>query len=318
MELIGIDVRQVERVARLISKNKEMFVKYIDVYDERFFPPKESDQETVVRYLMVMVSMDHRLSRPGKPYEVCLPDGCYHGADLLYRLGRMKLDREPLFFEPRRLANVSAEDVKGWLCVGEVCPPDPELRAALLRDLGQKLEKLYGGSAVELLRRSNGRMRGSPWQPGLVDNLKSFMAYSDPLEKKSILLAKFLEARGLFSPVDDIGIPVDNHLTRIALRLGLVVVSGALWKKIREGQEFTSDEDLLLRLTVKMALERLAKDAGLSHRELDDTLWRHGRETCLRGRQPLCDKCALRKACKAAANSSFMVDEHVFYNTWYY
>ena len=72
-------------MANILRKNLDQLEK-IDVFDQRFFPPKEMDREKVGMYFLVMVAIDHRLSRPGKPYEACIEDGCYHGADLLLSL----------------------------------------------------------------------------------------------------------------------------------------------------------------------------------------------------------------------------------------
>ncbi|WP_440059124.1 iron-sulfur cluster loop [Thermogladius sp. 4427co] len=316
MEVTGLDERTIERIGRILVKH---FVKMgkLDVFDERFYPSRNAPPETVTRYFMVMVAMDHRLSRPGRPYEACLEDGCYHGADLLYRLGKLKLEEDPDFYSPERLSNISVDEVVKWLSVGEASPPDPEVRAFLLRDLGFKLLKLYNGSVLELLNKSNNRVRGDLEKPGLVENLRVFRAFEDPVEKKAMLLAKFLKARGLFNPVDDLDVAVDNHLTRQAIRLGMVMVSGDLWNRIRAGREINPDEDICIRLLVKKAYRLLASYSGLKPEVVDDIFWLHGRTICLRD-SPKCDECVFRQVCLARRNKSFMVNEPVFYNTWYY
>jgi hypothetical protein len=318
LEVIGIDTRVAERVARIIHKFKDRLEK-IDVFDKRFYPPKNEPREDVLRYFIVMVAMDHRLSRPGKPYEACIPgDDCYHGADLLYRLGMIKYMEDPGFFSPEKLARIRINDVLEWLSIGEAKPPDPEIRAYLLRDLGVKLLKLYDGRVSNLIDSSNNRIFGEKDKPGLVDNLRVFRAYEDPVAKKSLLLAKFLRARGLFNPVDDLEPIIDNHLSRIAYRLGLVMVSGELWDKIRKGVEVTGEEDVLLRLSIRRAYRIIAEKSGVDPGVIDDYFWLFGRKICLRDEKPLCDKCIFNKVCLARRNSSFMVKEHTYYNTWYY
>ena len=142
----------------------------------------------------------------------------------------------------------------------------------------------------------------------------------DPVEKKPMLLAKFLIARGVFKPVDpwNLDVPVDNHLTRIALRTGLVRVEGLLWEKIKGGREFTSEEDVLLRLVVRRAYRVVARNAGIDPGVIDDVLWIHGRKVCLRDSEPLCSKCVFKSFCLAYQNPEYMVPEHYYYNTWYY
>ena len=317
MEVVGVDTVIVSRVARVL-KDRAHEIPGIDVFDEKFYPARGDEVEAVVRYFLVMVALDHRLSRPGRPYYACLEDGCYSGADLLYRLGAKKYHEDPSFFDPNRLTEIAVEEVTSAFKVGELTLPDPEVRALLLRDLGAKLVKLYDSSAVKLLLRSGNRLRGDLAKPGLVDNLRVFRAYEDPVEKKAMLLAKFLFKRGVFTPLDEIDVAVDNHLTRIAYRLGLVMVSGPLWDKIKRGVGVSYEDDLLLRLTVRRAYRQLAEKSGLKPIALDDYFWLMGRTLCLRDEKPLCDKCLFKGFCMARKNPAFMVAEHVYYNTWYY
>jgi hypothetical protein len=317
LELVGVDMAVVERVARVLRRGEHRLEK-LDVYDKRFYPPPSEEPEPTARYFLVMVAMDHRLSRPGRPYEACLEDGCYKGSDLLYRLGMAMYGENPEFFAPERLAEITVEDVKKWLSLGSAAPPDPEVRALLLRDLGVKLTKFYNSSVLRLIELSNNRVHGSIEAPGLAENLRVFRAYEDPVEKKTMLLAKFLVARGLFNPTDDLDVAVDNHLSRIAYRLGLVVVSGPLWSKIREGVEVTAEEDILLRLAVRRAYRYVAARSGLKPATIDDFFWIMGRKLCTRDTPPDCEKCLFKGYCRARKNSAFMVSEHVYYNTWYY
>ncbi|BES81781.1 hypothetical protein [Pyrodictium abyssi] len=299
--------------------------------DPRYYPDPGSDPETVARYFLVMVAMDHRLSRPGRPYEAVVEGERFHGADLLYRLGRLMLDRDPGFFSPERLARVTAEDVKRWLCRGGVCPPDPGARAALLRDLGSRLQSLYGGSASRLLEEARGMLHTwDPAAPGLVERLRVFEAYSDPVEKKPMLLAKFLERRGLLEIRDPWNkrVPVDNHLTRIALRLGLVELEPSLQRKVEEQTETTPWEDLLIRTAVREAWHLVASRAGVDEFILDDLLWTMGRKLCIHDR-PRCTGCQghwmcsqggciLRSVCPVGLGLRRPVEEHRFLNTWWY
>ncbi len=317
MSMIGVDYRVVDRVSRILSKKGFGELPVLDVFDERYYPGRGVERELVLRYFIVMVAMDHRLSRPGRPYEGYVDGEFYHGADLLYRLGKKMFDEDPGFYSPENLSRIGVDDVKRWLSIDGVEPPDLVVRVYLLRDLGYKLVKLYSGSVSNLLDKAGDRLRGSIVEPGLNDLLKVFHAYSDPVEKKSMLLAKFLIARGLFNPVDRLDLAIDNHLTRIAIRLGLVMISGDLWRKIREGVEASYDEDLLIRLVVRKAYHMVVEKTGIDPRVLDDYLWIMGRETCLRDK-PLCEKCLFKNICLAYRNNVFMVNEHRYYNTWFY
>lgn len=314
MSVIGIDLMVADRIARVFKGIEKEG--YLDVFDQRFYPPAGDPPEDVFNYFLAMVAIDHRTSSPGKPYSAEVGGEVYRGSDLLYRLGRMKYEEDPSFFSPRKLAGIKIDEVKSWLAIGDIEPRDLEGRAMLLRDLGEKLLKLYGSSSLLLLEISGGRMRGSLGSPGLSDLLRPIRAYEDPVEKKANLLAKFLSRRGLFSP-PDAGIPVDNHLVRIAYRVGLVMVSGELWNKIKEGGGVTREEDVLARLVVKEAYEYAARKSGRDPFSVDDFLWVHGRTICRRDDAPLCERCYFKGFCKARRNPAFMVREHYF-DTWYY
>ncbi len=317
MEVLGIDTRQVERAARILKRRKPSLEK-LDLYDPMFYPETNKPRENVLRFFLVTVALDHRLSRPGKSYRECIDNVCLRGADLLYYLAKKKYVEDPEFYSPERLAEITVRDVDEWLSIGEARVPDPENRAYLLRDLGWKLTKLYGSSVEKLLEESNNRLWGTLAEPGLIDNLRVFRAYEDPVEKKPLLLAKFLIARNLYNPVDKLDVAVDNHLSRIAYRLGLVVVSGKLWDKIRKGVEVSRMEDVMLRLTVRRAYRLLSEKSGVEPGLLDDYFWIHGRKTCLRDEEPRCSGCIFRHICLANRNKAFMVREHNYYNTWYY
>ncbi|MEM4654130.1 MAG: iron-sulfur cluster loop [Thermosphaera sp.] len=317
MELLGIDTSVLEKVARILSRNRSELQR-MNIYDNRFYPGSNEDLENILRYFLVMVAMDHRLSRPGRVYYACLEDGCYKGADLLYRLGKKKFDESPDFYNPEKLSQIRLEEVEKWLSVGEARPVDLELRTFLLKDLGLKVLKIFEGSVSSIINSVNNRLHGDGVNPGLVELLKLFTAYQDPVEKKSMLLAKFLFMRDIFKPVDKPYIPVDNHLTRIALRTGLVVLSGRLWNKIVNKIEASPEEDVMIRLVVREAYSYLSEKSGVSTWELDDHFWNHGRNICLRDEKPLCEKCMFKGVCRARRNNAFMVVEHLYFNTWFY
>ncbi|MCD6301351.1 MAG: iron-sulfur cluster loop [Staphylothermus sp.] len=317
MEVIGIDVRVIERIARIMDKLSNKLME-LDVYDKRFYPPSSDPAENVLRYFLVMVAIDHRLSRPGKKYYACINNECYSGADLLYRLGMIKYEEEPEFFSPSRLSTLTVDEVKSWLSIGGAEPPDLLIRTYLLRDIGIKLLKLYNGRVTNIIKQSNERLHGTIEKPGLFDHLRVFRAYEDPVEKKPILLAKFLIARQLFKPKDFLDVPVDNHLTRIAYRLGLVMVSGRLWDKIRGCVEVSREEDILLRMIIRRAYRMLAEKSRLDPGKIDDHFWLMGKKICLRDEPPRCNECLFKQVCLARKNNNFMVSEHKYYNTWYY
>ena len=186
--------------------------------------------------------------------------GPFEGSELMWMLGLDAAAREEGLFTARRLQYVSAGDVAEWFRADSEPIGDPERRAALWRDLARGLLASYGGSALELLDRSEGRLGG---ERGLVGLLGEFSAYSDPLAKKAFLFAKIAERRGWFEPSDPEAweVSADNVLMRLALRSGLVP-EGPLAE---------------VRASTRAAFKELASAARMAPPVLDDMLWELGR-----------------------------------------
>lgn len=292
-----------------------------DFTNPEYYPPKNAELEDVLRYFIFMVAIDHRTSR-NKPYEAYVDSRLYHGADLLYKLGSKKFAEDPSFFSPERMARIDGDEVREWLCIkgiNEVSIWDPEVRAELLRDLGKGLIKWFEGSVTKLVSDSGGYLKSRP--QGIIYLMKRFKAYSDPVEKKAYLFVKFVERRGLVNIVDawNKEVPVDNHLTRIALRLGLVVPEEDLFKKIKKRETFTWFEDVILRLSVRSAYKILSRTAYLDPFILDDFLWYFGRKVCTR-EKPACvisGECPFMKVCPSRGSPEEIV-EHYYVDTYYY
>ena len=317
--MLKIDYMQCEKFARVIRNVK---IKPDPFTNPEYFPPSNEPVENVVNYFFFMVAIDHRTSLPGKPFEGYIDGKFYHGSDLLYRLGMIMYEENPDFFSPENMSKITADDIRRWLTVDEpkrITIHDPEIRAFLLRDAGTKLLKLYDGSILNLLRASKGYLYLKP-NGGFIERLKIFRAYEDPVEKKPFLLTKFLERRGVLKVMDseNMHVPVDNHLVRIALRTGIVdeiekVKELFMWKR-----EATYEEDIIIRLIIRQAWKIISKLSEVNPSILDDFLWMFGRKTCLR-EKPMCEICPLKNACKAFIDTKRrQLYEHLYYNTWYY
>lgn len=312
-------IKELTPVVKKLSVVPEAFI------NPDYYPSTKDNVENIIRYFIFMVAIDHRTSFRGKHYEEYVNGKFYHGADLLYKLGKMKYDEDPDFFSPKSMANITLKHVAEWLSYGNARLWDIEVRTMLLRDLGVKLLKLYNGETIKLLEESNCLIRSI--KGGLVDRLKVFRAYEDPVEKKAFLLTKFLERRKIFSPKDvkNLEMPVDNHLTRIAFRIGLVTLGKELLNNILSKNPVSYEEDIIVRLTVRKAYKVLTKQANISPLHLDDILWTLGRKYCIKP-LPCCityesfnDTCPFKENCDAYKNpSKAKLIEHNYLETWYY
>jgi len=308
--------------------------------DELYYPSLDCDDELVADYFFFMVAIDHRTGIGDMPFNGRIHGREFRGANLLWRLGKLKFNSDPEIFLPHNMKNISTHDILEWFRVDFPLPKwvwDPDVRAFLLRDAATKLIKHYNGSVLNLIEESKGYLYHNG--KGLIERLKIFRAYEDPVEKKAFLLVKFLERRGLFEVKDEdnLNVAVDNHLTRIALRLGIVHVDDETLNKISEGKSFTSTEDYALRIRVRETYKLVSAFSKVRATVLDDFLWLFGKYCCRRD-APVCvtgcnridcpvmdligncyGNCPLYSICKGRFDPKLqMLPEHNFTETWYY
>lgn len=293
-----IDVDRVEAVASVVMR---LGLRRDSYDDDRFYPPRDAPTEGQLAYFTAMVAIDHRTSTPWQPFEGYIDGQFYHGAEALYRLGRKAFDKG--LFEAERLASLTLEEAAQLLSIEGRPVWDLHVRLYLLRDLGAKAAEV-GGFARWLSVKTITELRR---------RLAKARAYEDPVGKKALLLAKFLDGRGLlkFEDIEEAAdVPVDNHVSRIAYRLGIVEL------EVDHGGELSRDEDVEVREVVKAAWRIVSKFAGVNPFALDDLLWPLGRATCVRER-PRCGTCPFREVCRARQENRFPT-EHPHVTTWYY
>jgi hypothetical protein len=313
--------------------------------DSRYFPSSSDAPEHVARFFFFTTSIDHRTSPPGQSFEGFIEGEHFQGSDLLWHLSLHKYQADSGFFDPVHMATLTEAEVREWLTVQrpvQVTIRNPSERADLLRDCGQNLLEKYEGSVLNLLERASHRLVRSVDRahPGLLSLLAHFKAYEDPATKKAFLLLKFLLRRGLWTvdDIDQIRIPVDNHLSRIAFRTGIVDVSTDLATKLRQAVPIEVATDIALRRIVADAYGRVAQCARRSVLELDDFLWHFGRQCCTADLPPVCvrgcsaacyaatkllrsscaSECPLHLSCKAYKDVPRRQLREPKLETWYY
>ncbi len=298
----------IDRIATVARTLSSLNLSRADVFDTRFFPPRNADMESVYNYFLAMVAIDHRTHLGNYVFSKNIGNETFTGSDLLWRLGMEVFNRDRSFFSPTRLSKLDPITVRDWL-VGDYGPVwDYGVRAYLLRDVGMKVVRHYG-TTLRLFDVSE--------TDELIDRLSSMIAYEDPVRKKAYLLIKFLASRGLLRvKAYDIKLPIDNHLTRIAYRLGIVRLEDWVLDLIKQGVHVDKDLDARLRLIVRDAWDAVVRIGKLDPIALDDYLWRLGRTICIVDK-PRCDQCPLKNACQAYSRGSF-INEHVHYLTYYY
>jgi len=286
----------------------DLDLSYNHYYDPRFYPPSNTDKEIQLGYFIAMVAIDHRTSNLLGRFEGTIDGEIFHGADLLYRLGMKKFEKNPEFFVAEKLANVREKDILDLISWKGKLVWDYHVRTFLLRDIGTKTLEYFDGRFTKLLNVSTITQ--------LIDRLAHFRAYEDPVQKKIFLLAKFLYGRGLvlFKDRENFEVAVDNHLSRIAIRIGIVELSD--YSVIDKQIELTRDEDISIRMTIREAWKEVSKESGYSPFILDDYLWKFGRSICIWS-SPKCEKCPFTRIC-LAHNKKHFWNEHRHILTWYY
>jgi hypothetical protein len=320
-----------EMCSSFASAVKGLKFKVDEFSDPLLFPPENASLEEVANFFFFIVAIDHRTRFK---FEGVIEGRELHGSELLYALARRKSD----YFTAEKMQRISKREVASWLSIRGSSIFDPEVRAMLLRDSAIKLLKYFNGSALELIKAADGYLMREDGK-GLLQLLAKFKAYSDPLSKKSFLLVKFLERRKLFEvkDVENLHIPVDNVLARIALRSGVIeVVDKKLEMKLKKYLPATRSDDLDVRTLAQRAYDIIASESELKITLLDDILWTLGRACCTR-ESPVCFNCRFESCrasnllgieckyncifsagCRGAEDSNYKAYLEPNFKTWYY
>lgn len=242
---------RVEALRRVAARVREL----MDGYE----PPSFEEVPTPDAALF-LTAIDH-----GTGYErahFVEGEGPYEGSALLWALGLAFERRRPGLLSAATLAGIGEREVATIFTTGGETVSRPGERARLWRDAAELLDEDYRGSAAELIASSEGTLGGPS---GLLARLAAIEAFSDPLQKKSFLVAKIWERRGWLAVADPERWEVcaDNVLMRLALRSGLVAPA----------------EDVeTVRAATREAFREVAEAAEIPPPLLDDLLWERGRD----------------------------------------
>jgi hypothetical protein len=242
--------RRGERVATVAAHVRELVAGY---------DPPTFDHVPTPDAALFLCAIDHRTGYRSE--HLIEGEGPFGGSVLLWELACREERRHPGTLSTRGLVSIDEQGVAELFRIGGETVAGADQRARLWRDLAEGVERDYAGAATELIRASRERLAG---KGGLLERLARFEAYSDPLQKKSLLFAKIAERRGWLEVADPESWQVcaDNVLMRLALRSGLVEPG--------DGEE--------VRAATREAWKRVAAETGIPPPILDDLLWELGRE----------------------------------------
>jgi len=232
------------------------------------------------------------------------------GGDYLLAACRRRFDSDQDFFTANRMKSIREDELRALL--SDDGNPDHSTidrvgeRVDLLQDCARVLLKRFDGGIMMIYNVSEGCLIRRDGK-GLLNLLKNFRAYSDPVEKKSFLLLLYLNESGIWNirDLENLKIAVDYHVMRIALRAGIVnLVDNALASRLLQSKRVKQSEDNEVRKAVREACGLLSKYSSHSAFEIDTMLWNMGRSCCFYEHDPICnakichkrDRCSFIKA----------------------
>ncbi|MCB9452750.1 MAG: hypothetical protein H6672_15030 [Anaerolineaceae bacterium] len=255
-------------------------------------PPDCTDEQAIDYFFFTsMLLFDF------KNIETTLPDGTYlKGTNVFFHLAKHAPEIRPDFWSAA-LATMPDDDYNRAFSLthnpAQPTMPRMDERIALLRDAAAKLLERWDGSASRLLaahpnlKTANGN--------GLLEVVqRTFQGYDDPLYKKQFVFLKALDVTGRWQPRDpeNIQMPVDYHVIRLALRNGTITVHDpALAAALRENQPCSAEDEAALRTAIMMAYDEMIRSSGLSVYFVDEVFWLVGRSCCHYARPPRCAAC---------------------------
>jgi hypothetical protein len=286
--LVQINMEACRRLA-LSLKSKAIPVAKEDTDLQDFSP------EQVGNFYFCLVAICHQTSPRGKPTLEGTVNGDYkRGWDYLSAKLQAGARNNPKLLTPSKWARLTDEEFSELFRDPELGDrlTEPSRRSALVRNLGQVMLSNGWGWIEELYRLSEARIVLG--QPNLINLLAQFMAYRDPVRKKSYFFLSLMRNMGLWHYIDEeqLGPPVDYHEVRGHLRLGTVTINDeSLRQKLLNSLPVTLAEDIAIRQAVHNAIMLLSELTELHNPiQLHYLFWNVFRSCCSR-ESPHCHKC---------------------------
>lgn len=263
--------------------------------DREDFSLRGFSAEQIGNFYLLLVAISHQTSPQDMlPLEGGVRGRHFRGWDYLSAKLEAAARSDPAILSPESWARTHASDLDDLFRDESLGPrlSDSAGRAALIRDLGQRMIQHSWKSASDIFDATGGRI--DTGNPTLISTLSDFHAYRDPVRKKSYFFLALMKNSGVwtYEDPDRLGAPVDYHEVRGHLRIGTVEVSDlVLYDALIEGREITAEQDILIRQTVHEALMFLSESSGIRNpSRLHYLFWNVFRSCCTR-ENPHCYAC---------------------------
>jgi hypothetical protein len=213
-------------------------------------------------------------------------------------------------FTAERMLSYKADDLRTLLS-DDLNPAHSPIdrideRLEQLHGCARRLLAEYGGEAMNVYLRSGGRLSGAG---GLLDLLHKFQAYTDPLQKKSVLLAGMLHEIGVrpLRDPENLKVAMDYHAMRVALRTGMVEVQDeVLADDLRLRRAASAETNQAVRSVVSAACDLVVRASGFSVLQFDKLIWHLGRSCCFYEHDPICGPAHSAQPCAKHNTCTFI------------
>lgn len=335
MRTISVIEKQCKNVSDLLSKVNLPK----DVEESKEI---ELEPDTLKNFYFTVVAICHQTSPiNGSPLEGIINGSYVKGWDYLSTKFQVTVKNDNSLVYPKKLSEIKSTDIIDILKDdnGNSKITDPEGRARLLRDIGEKMLKFSYSSVEDIYKESKGYLIGIH-ESGLLQKLSYFDAYSDPVMKKSLFFLSLMKNHSYWRYEDEtnLGPPVDYHEMRGHLRFGTIKIHDKnLYIKLLKNELISEEEDIQIRKAVFDAIILISKKTNNSPSVLHYFFWNLFRNCCSRNKThcvacpPECrlpkrystlkkrlniKNCILSKFCLSKNNKQKLIEPLV--NTEYY
>jgi hypothetical protein len=257
--------------------------------------PKEEEEHNILKqlneheasnYYFLMVAICHQT----QTLEGKINDTYFKGWDYLTKKYLQSVVIDKSILEPAIWIDMNKEKLRSIYHCDEygLTLSDIDRRIVLINDLGTKLIQMNSDSFFGLYARSAGFILGN--KNALGETLRKFLAYSDPVQKKTFFLLGIAKSilDWHYRDEHNLGAPVDYHEIRGHLRLGTVkIVDKDLANRFAE-KTITAVDDVEIRGAVSNAIKTISSHlTNVGPMQLHYLFWNYFRNVCIR-REPEC------------------------------
>ena len=247
------------------------------------------DIQQISTFYLIVVAICHQTTPKDMPaLEGLVNNEWRRGWDYLVHRFQKAVQLDRILLNPKYLSQFGPKQLE--LLVNPTGDPGVVLtniarRASLIRNLGDVMVSRCYNSAHDLYSISDGYLIRDDEQ-GLLQLLKEFNAYVDPIYKKSFFFISLMKNHGIWQYQDDdnLGPPIDYHEIRFHLRYGTVEFSDRRYhEKILNGYEVDQHDDIKIRKAVSEAITHVSKQSKqYSVSQLHYFFWNLARSCCMR------------------------------------